>query len=58
MVFYLAVTELEHGEWLAPRGRRDEAEPRLAEAREIFERLGATPWLERAAAVATLAVTA
>ena len=47
--FYLAVTELEHGEWLAGQGRPDEADPLLSEAREIFERLGATPWLERAA---------
>ena len=34
------------------QGRRDEAEPLLAEAREIFEQLEATPWLERPAAVA------
>ena len=47
--FYLAVTELEHGEWLAGAGRGEEADPLLAEAREIFERLEATPWLERAA---------
>ena len=39
--FWLAVTLLEHGEAV-------EREPLLAEAREIFERLGATPWLERA----------
>jgi hypothetical protein len=32
-------------------GREDEAEPLLAEAREIFERLGARPWLERANSV-------
>jgi len=43
------VTQLEHGEWLAGQGRRDEAEPLLAEARETFERLEAAPWLERAA---------
>jgi tetratricopeptide (TPR) repeat protein len=45
--FYLAVTELEHGEWLTAEGRADEAEPLLAEARELFERLEAVPWLER-----------
>ena len=45
--FYMAVTELEHGEWLVGEGRADEAEPLLAEAREIFERLEATPWVER-----------
>ena len=40
--FWLAVTLLEHGEAV-------EREPLVAEAREIFERLGATAWLERAA---------
>jgi tetratricopeptide (TPR) repeat protein len=45
--FWLAVAQLEHGEWLAGQGRRDEAEPLLAEARETFERLEAAPWLER-----------
>jgi class 3 adenylate cyclase/tetratricopeptide (TPR) repeat protein len=49
--FYLAVTELEWSEWLAAQRRGEEAEPMLAEAREIFERLEATPWLERAANV-------
>jgi hypothetical protein len=59
MVFHLAVTELEHGEWLAAQTRRDEAEQRFAEAREIFEQLEAAPWIERAAAAAaTQAVTA
>jgi class 3 adenylate cyclase/tetratricopeptide (TPR) repeat protein len=38
----LACTLLEHGEATG-------SETLLAEAREIFERLGATPWLERAA---------
>ena len=47
MPFWLAVTLLEYGEWLAGDRRRDEAEPLLAEAREIFERLRAAPWLER-----------
>jgi hypothetical protein len=47
--FYLAVTELEWSEWLAAQGRGEEAEPLLAEAREIFERLEAKPWLERLA---------
>jgi hypothetical protein len=48
--FWLAVTELEHGEWLTANGRSDEAAPLLAEAREIFERLGAAPWIERTSA--------
>jgi predicted ATPase/DNA-binding SARP family transcriptional activator len=47
MPFYLAVTLLEHGEWLAGEGRREDAEPLLAEAQEIFERLRAAPWVER-----------
>ena len=50
--FYLGVAELEHAEWLASQGRRDEAEPLLGEAREIFDRLEAKPWLERVAAAA------
>jgi class 3 adenylate cyclase/tetratricopeptide (TPR) repeat protein len=45
--FWLAVTILEHGEWLVGQGRTGEAEPLLAEARETFERLEAKPWLER-----------
>jgi class 3 adenylate cyclase/tetratricopeptide (TPR) repeat protein len=47
ILFWLAVTLLEHGEWLTEEGRSTEAEPLLAEAREILERLKATPWLER-----------
>jgi predicted ATPase/class 3 adenylate cyclase len=35
--FYLAVSRLEHGEWLVAESRAAEAEPLLAEAREIFE---------------------
>ena len=46
--FYLAVTQLEQAEWLAQQGRAAEAQPLLAEARETFERLEATPWLDRA----------
>jgi tetratricopeptide (TPR) repeat protein len=47
MPFYVAVTLLEHGEWLAGKGCGDDAESLLAEAREIFQRLGARPWFER-----------
>jgi tetratricopeptide (TPR) repeat protein len=47
--FHLAVALLEQAE-LAPPA---EAEPLLAEATEIFERLGATPWIERARRAAT-----
>ena len=52
LVFHMAVTELEHAEWLITQGRAEDAEPLLAEARQIFERLEATPWLERATAAA------
>jgi hypothetical protein len=47
--FWLAVTQLEHAEWLVEQGRMEEAEPLLAEARETFEHLEAAPWIERAA---------
>jgi class 3 adenylate cyclase/tetratricopeptide (TPR) repeat protein len=53
MPFWLAITELEHAELLSEQGRSDEAEPLLTEAQEIFERLEATPWLERVAAAST-----
>ncbi len=46
--FWLAVTLLEHGEWLTAHDRREEAEPAVREAVEVFERLGARRWLERA----------
>src|SRR5207247_8749783 len=45
--FWLAQTLLEHGEWLGEQGRAEEAKLLLEEARGIFERLRATPWLER-----------
>jgi class 3 adenylate cyclase/tetratricopeptide (TPR) repeat protein len=51
--FWLGVTLLEHGELLLQEGRPDDAEPLVGEAREIFERLEATPWLERAARVSS-----
>ena len=46
--FWVAVTLLEHAEWLIAQGRAHEAGPSVQEARTIFERLGAAPWLERA----------
>jgi predicted ATPase/class 3 adenylate cyclase len=58
LVFNLAATQLEHGEWLREQGRDDAAEPLLAEAREIFQRLEATPWLERATAGAPVEAVA
>ena len=55
--FYLAVTQLEHAEQLASQGQVSEAEPLFAAARETFERLGATPYLERAEQGASLRLT-
>jgi hypothetical protein len=49
MPFPLAVTLLEHGEWLTGQGRLNDAQPLVNEAAEIFQRLKATPWLERTA---------
>ena len=57
MPFYLAVTELEHAEWLAALGRREEGEPLLEEARSTFGELAAAPWLQRADAVGATAQT-
>jgi tetratricopeptide (TPR) repeat protein len=45
--FHLAVALAEEGEWLAAGGRIEDARPLLSEAREIFESLRATWWLER-----------
>jgi DNA-binding CsgD family transcriptional regulator len=47
--FDRARTELLYGQWLRRARRRTDARPRLATAHETFERLGATPWAERAA---------
>jgi len=46
--FFLAVTQLEHAESLEQVGPSDEADALRAAAREVFQRLGAQPWLERA----------
>ncbi len=48
-LFDLAVVRLEHAEWLAGRGEQSLAQRLLSQAQETFERLRATPWLERAA---------
>ena len=58
MPFYVAITLLEHGEWLVSQSRADEASPLFDEAREIFERLGAAPWTDRAGAPATAGAAA
>jgi class 3 adenylate cyclase/tetratricopeptide (TPR) repeat protein len=47
MPFYLGIALVERGEWLVAHDRAADAGPLLAEAREIFERLEARPWLER-----------
>jgi class 3 adenylate cyclase/tetratricopeptide (TPR) repeat protein len=61
LVFVRAMTQLEHAERLAAGGRLAEARPLSEEAREVFERLEAVPWVERALEVGSeqqpLAVT-
>jgi predicted ATPase/class 3 adenylate cyclase len=56
--FWLAVTLLEHGEWLLERGEAEPALPLLEEAREIFNRLGARPWLDRLSRSAAVSIPA
>jgi DNA-binding CsgD family transcriptional regulator len=46
--FQLARAELAYGEWLRRARRRADARSHLRDAQELFERLGATPWVERA----------
>jgi len=46
--FERARTELAWGEQLRRSGRRTEARERLNRALQIFDRLGAAPWAERA----------
>ena len=50
--FWLAVTLLEHAEWLVRNGRGDEASALIPEGRTIFDQLGAVPWLARLEALA------
>jgi class 3 adenylate cyclase/predicted ATPase len=47
VVLPAAKVQTEHAEWLLREGRAEEAEQLLLEARDIFERLGARPWLDR-----------
>ncbi|MGZ4482421.1 MAG: hypothetical protein ACXVY5_09455, partial [Gaiellales bacterium] len=51
MPFPMAVTLLEHAEWLRSPEAADEAGSLLAEARGVFDGLGARPWLARCARV-------
>ena len=53
MPFWLAVTLLEHAEWLAEHEPTADAAPLLAEAHDIFERLEARPFLSRVAALSS-----
>ncbi|MEW2353711.1 AAA family ATPase [Spirillospora sp. NPDC029432] len=46
--FERARTELLYAEWLRRSRRRNDARPLLHSALEIFDRLGAAPWAERA----------
>jgi DNA-binding CsgD family transcriptional regulator len=48
--FQHARTELLYGEWLRRSRRRSDARTPLRSALEVFERLGAIPWAERARA--------
>ncbi|MFY9586206.1 MAG: hypothetical protein WAT66_01985, partial [Actinomycetota bacterium] len=54
--FWAAVARLEHAEWLAERGRTGEAQPLIAGASPVFERLRAAPFLERARAIESASV--
>jgi class 3 adenylate cyclase/tetratricopeptide (TPR) repeat protein len=52
--FWLALTQLEHAEWLSEQGATAEGERLAEEARVAFERLEAAPWIERASRLATV----
>jgi tetratricopeptide (TPR) repeat protein len=56
--FWLARTLYEQSRWLLSQQRAADAEPLIAEAREIFEFLEARPWLERLERVGTASVEA
>ena len=56
--FWLAPILHDYGAWLMSKGRSDDAAPLLAEARELFERMGAVVWLRRLDAIAPAAAAA
>jgi hypothetical protein len=56
MPFLLGVTLLEQAEALSAAGQADEVAPVLDEAVGIFDRLGARPWIARAAEAGALSV--
>jgi class 3 adenylate cyclase/predicted ATPase len=47
----LAPVLYDYGRWLVEDGRPEDAAPLLAEARGLFERMGATVWLDRLARI-------
>jgi predicted ATPase/class 3 adenylate cyclase len=51
MPFERAVTEVELAEWLDSQGRHEDAAAVTLEARAVFARLGAPPWVDRVEAV-------
>jgi class 3 adenylate cyclase/tetratricopeptide (TPR) repeat protein len=53
VVFWRAAAQLEHAEWLVKQDRAAEAQLLLDEATELFVRLEAAPWIERAQRVLT-----
>jgi tetratricopeptide (TPR) repeat protein len=55
--FWIAQALLEQAEWLIEQGRTRDAGPLLEEARSIFDRLEAGPWVERTAKASSLAAT-
>jgi tetratricopeptide (TPR) repeat protein len=55
--YWLAPVLHDYGAWLVSTGRADEAAPLVAEARELFEHMGATVWLRRLDAIAPARAT-
>jgi len=47
--YFLAPVLVDYGRWLVRKGQAEEAAPLLAEARDLFQEMGATAWLERVA---------
>ena len=52
---WTAVTLFEHATWLREQQRAADADPFVADARLIFQGLGAKPWLERVEALESTA---
>ena len=53
--YWLALVLADYGAWLVASDRHADAAPLLAEARELFERMGAVNWLRRLDAIAPVA---